>query len=402
MMRSLFSGFAGMRAQQLQMDVIGNNIANANTAGFKSSRVAFEDLLYQSLRAETEELNAVQVGSGVRVGAIETLFGQGSLQPTGNDLDVAISGEGFLVIHQQGDRAYTRAGSLAFQRDGYLIQIPSGGRVMGWMADDAGNLRPGTALQELRAVPGTRAEASASTSVDFAGLLDARLPVGSSIVRDIGVIDPLGRDQTLTITFTRDNADDWSWEIPTLDGSAVLASGSITFSNGKVTAGTAISAPIQLDLQDVITPIFDFTLDFTGCELGGGDATVAGMQAGGVAAGSLREVAIDECGQMIGVFSNGTRRVLGQLALATFANPGGLERTSGNLFAASRASGEANTVTAPGVGRGKFNLGSLEMSNVDLTQEFAAMILSQRAFQANSRIITTTDELLQEIVNLRR
>lgn len=402
MMRSLFSGLTGMRAQQLQMDVIGSNIANVNTAGYKASRVTFEDLLYQSLRAETEVVNAVQVGSGVRAGTIDTLFGQGSPQPTGNGLDLAISGEGFLVLNQQGSRVYTRAGGLSFDKQGYLIQKPSGNRVMGWKADSTGQVQPGLALQELRVEPGTRAQATASTGVWFTGLLDARLPVGSTVVRDIKVIDELGRDHILTISFTRDDATNWSWDIPAPGGGASLGSGVITFSAGRVTAATAVSGPITWDLADGITPPMQFTLDFSGCELGGGETTVAGTQIGGVAAGSLEDVAFDESGQMIGIYSNGTRQVLGQLALAIFTNPGGLERSAQNLFLESGASGTADTRTVPGVGRGKFNLGSLEMSNVDLTQEFAAMILSQRAFQANSRIITTTDELLQEVVNLRR
>ncbi|MGI6610610.1 MAG: flagellar hook protein FlgE [Limnochordia bacterium] len=403
MMRSLFSGLAGMRTQQQFMDVIGNNIANVNTAGYKAGRVTFEDLLYESIRAASDETNPVQVGGGARVSSIDTIFRQGHPQSTGNQHDLAISGDGFLVVQTAEGQGYTRAGVLSFNTEGYLVHTATGNRVMGWTADRNGNVQPGRALKELRAAPGTRAEAAASTGVTFEGLFDARLPLGSTVTSDITVIDPLGDSRSLVITFARDTTTDWSWTVPhPVAGQGQLASGTVTFDAlGRVSAATAVSDPITLDMQDGITPPLDFTLDFTVCELSGGETKVSGQQVGGIAAGTLKEVAIDESGHLIGVFSNGVNRVLGQLALATFVNPEGLQRVSGNLFAETLSSGGADT-RAPGKDRGTLNPGYLEMSNVDLTQEFASMILSQRAFQANSRLITAADELLQEVINLRR
>lgn len=403
MMRSLFSGLAGMRTQQQYMDVIGSNIANVNTAGYKGARTTFEDLLYTSLRTASVGSNPLQVGAGARVASIDTIFMQGNPQSTGSQLDVAISGDGFLVIGVDGRQAYSRSGVLSFSTDGHLVHTATGGRVMGWMAGRDGTIPVGRTLSELRAAPGMRAPAAATTDVVFSGLFDARLPVGTTLTRDIQLVDPLGREQSLIIDFTRTSNDSWSWELR--DPAApdtLLATDIIVFDDQGAVSSGALSAPIELTVADGLAPAFSFSLDFTVCEQGGGEASILADQRGGLEAGTLEDVAIDELGRLVGVFSNGANRVLGQIALATFANPGGLERISGNLFAATGNSGLANTSTAPGDGRGKLSPGYLEMSNVDLTEEFTSMILSQRAFQANSRVVTAADELLQEVINLRR
>ncbi|HHT25881.1 MAG TPA: flagellar hook protein FlgE [Firmicutes bacterium] len=404
MMRSLFSGLAGMRTQQQSMDVIGNNIANVNTTGYKAARVNFEDLLYQSMRTVTGAVNPMQVGGGVRVGSIDTLYGQGSPNPTGNLMDVTIIGRGFIVLNQNDSQVYTRSGNLSFDQDGYLFHTSTGLRVMGWNANVNGQIRPGTDLVELRAKPGERVAAKASTGVSFAGVLDARLPIDSVVQRDFTVIDALGQSRSITIEFTRTSASEWTWSLvnPSAGSFAGPADGQLVFgADGTLSSGGTLPA-MELTFADGITPDLQFTLDFSSCLLTGGDTNLAGAQTGGVAAGALSEVQIDEKGYLIGIFSNGVTRNLGQIALATFANEGGLERAGGSLFKATTSSGNADTSRAPGDERGTFSPGSLEMSNVDLTQEFASMILSQRAFQANSRVVTTTDELLQEVVNLRR
>jgi flagellar hook protein FlgE len=404
MMRSLFSGLAGMRTQQQSMDVIGNNIANVNTTGYKAARVNFEDLLYQSMRTVTSQVNPMQVGGGVKVGSIDTLFGQGSPNPTGSMMDVTITGQGFIVLNQDGNQLYTRSGNLSFDQDGYLFHTSTGMRVMGWNADASGRIRPGTTLTELRAKPGERVAAKASSSVSFSGVLDARLSIGSVVKRDFTVIDALGQSRSITIDFVRNSASEWTWSLANPADASVpgSSSGQLVFdAEGAVISG-GTAPTIDLVFADGITPPIQFTLDFSSCQLTGGDSSIAGSQLGGIAAGTLSEVRIDERGNLVGVFSNGTVRNLGQIALATFANEGGLERAGGSLFKETARSGGADTAKAPGDERGVFSPGSLEMSNVDLTQEFAAMILSQRAFQANSRVVTTTDELLQEVVNLRR
>ena len=274
---------------------------------------------------------------------------------------------------------------------------------MGWTADSNGVIPVGRSLTELRVAPGLRAPAAATTDVVFSGLFDARLPVGTTLTRDITVIDSLGREQTLTIDFTRMDNDTWAWELydPASPGTP-LAADTIRFDGDGRVVGGALSAPVSFTPADGLSATFSFRLDFSACESGGGELSIFADQRGGIEAGNLEDVAIDELGRLVGVFSNGVHRVLGQISLATFANPGGLERLSGNLFAATENSGRANTSTAPGDGRGKFSPGYLEMSNVDLTEEFTSMILSQRAFQANSRVVTAADELLQEVINLRR
>lgn len=401
MMRSLYSGVAGMRSQQMLMDVIGNNIANVGTVGYKASRVTFEDTLNEMIKTGSDRTNPLQVGTGVRVGAVSTLYSQGSMQATGHTLDLGIAGKGFLVMQSGEDRYYTRATSLSFSKDGYLVHTATGNKVLGWQADNAGNIRIGARLQTLQAQAGESSPAAASTAVDFTGVLDARLADGEVVARDITVIDSIGRSHVYVLNFTRVDQSNWDWQMSDEAGNLVAgAGGTITFdADGSVDVGGTANITAALDDR---AENLALTLDFTALEQLGGSSSVTGAQIGGVAAGTLRDVVVDEFGVMSGVFSNGTTRVLGQLALATFTNQEGLMRVGSNIFAETTSSGAADTVAGAGDGRGKFTPGSLEMSNVDLSQEFVSMIVSQRAFQANSRIVTTTDEILQEVVNLKR
>ncbi len=211
MMRSLYSGVTGMRSQQMMMDVIGNNIANVGTFGYKSSRATFEDTLSELIRYGTRSTNPLQIGSGVQVGAINTLYNQGSMQPTGNLLDLGIVGDGFVVLENGGSQYYTRAASLSFDQDGWLVHTATGLRVMGWRADSSGNIRAGTRLQDIQVHLGTPAPVAASTGVTFSGILDARLADGETVTRDITVVDELGRSHVYVLELTRESATEWNW-----------------------------------------------------------------------------------------------------------------------------------------------------------------------------------------------
>lgn len=401
MMRSLYAGVAGMRSQQTLMDVIGGNIANVGTIGYKAARVSFEDMLNETLRIGSAKTNPVQVGTGVQVGAITTMYNQGSLQSTGNDLDLCIAGKGFLVLDNQGERCYTRAASLSLNNQGWLVHTSTGNRVLGWPAAIDGSVRPGARLQALRARPGESSPACASTGIEFSGALDARLADGEVATRDVNVIDSIGRYHTFIVSYARTSSTEWDWSLEDEAGNAIVgASGTITFNaDGTVAAGANANVTVPVDDRAADLTL---ALDFGALVQTGSDTSASGQQIGGVAAGTLRDVAVDEFGYLTGIFSNGTTRILGQLALAVFHNQEGLTRMGSNLFMENISSGAADTDGPPGAGRGKFSPGALEMSNVDLSQEFVSMIVSQRAFQANSRIVTTTDELLQEVVNLKR
>ncbi|HHW10185.1 MAG TPA: flagellar hook protein FlgE [Firmicutes bacterium] len=399
MMRSLYAGVTGMQSQQMLMDVIGSNIANVSTVGYKSARVCFADLLNQTIRGASATTNPMQIGTGVRVGAVNTLYHQGSMQASENELDLGIVGKGFIVLQDGDNRLYTRAASLSFDAEGYLVHTATGLRVLGWRAQADGTINIGTPLAALRAGQGEQMPPTASTGITFDGSFDARLADGEKLFREVTVIDGAGRGHSLVMEFTRISATQWNWNLTAQDGTAI-GNGAITFDgDGKVTAGGQATVVVAMDDRTNDLPL---NLDFSTILQVGGDSSVAGYQIGGMKAGNLYDVSIDEKGILYGIYDNGVTRALGQVALAIFANQEGLERKGNNLFAATMASGEADTKAAAGVGRGLFSPRSLEMSNVDLSREFVSMIISQRAFQANSRVVTTTDELLQEVVNLVR
>jgi len=275
MLRALYSGITGLRAHQTMVDVTGNNIANVNTAGYKSSGTVFEDTLSQMVNNAGAPgtgmggTNPAQVGLGVRVASILGNFTQGAAQTTGRATDLMMAGDGFFMVRGDGQDLYTRAGAFSFESAGNLTN-PDGRMVLGWQANGA------------------------------------------------GVIDP-----------------------------------------------TANPTPIQLP-------------------------------------SGLQSFSFGPDGVLTGVLANGTKQPIAQLAIATFLNPAGLERVGGTAFRTSVNSGAAQVGGANSGGRGSVTAGSLEMSNVDLSQEFTNLIVAQRGFQANSRVISTSDEILQELVNLKR
>lgn len=404
MLRSLFAGVSGLRSHQVRMDVIGNNIANVNTVGFKVSRVNFAEALSQTIRGAQAPsgarggMNPMQVGLGVQVGGVDTLFTQGNLQYTGNLTDLAIQGDGFLMVGDGLRQFYTRDGAIVMDADGNLVHASSGLRLLGWQADATGTVDTAGPLSPLRIPVGTQIPPKATESVLFEGNLGAQGMVGDGWVTTATVFDSLGNPLQLVVEFEKTATNEWAWTAR-YDGTDV-GTGVLTFdASGLVTGGGTASVSFNPNTGGQVLTL---TLDFTSLTQYGGSSTVALRSQDGYATGSLESFAIDGNGVMTGLYSNGRTQILGQVAMALFPNPGGLLKAGNNLYAESSNSGPAAVGEAGSGGRGSLTAGALEMSNVDLAQEFTNMITAQRGFQANARVITTSDELLQELISLRR
>lgn len=421
MLRSLFSAISGLQANQTFMDVVGNNIANVNTVGYKASRVTFEDLLSQTVRggtapgAQTGGINPAQVGLGTQIGSIGMVAAQGNLQATQSPTDLAIQGDGFFVMSNgQGGKLYTRDGGFSLGPNGILTN-ENGLQVLGWKPDPTtGQIDPSQPLQLISIPTGDQMVGQASTEVTFKGNLDQRLdaaatdPTQKSVQATVNLYDSLGQAHQVSVTFTKtsNTTNTWSWATSTTEaGVSVSGSGTATFdpTTGafKDTNGAGPDGTISLTLGNGATSPQSVNVSFANLTQVASDSSVDGP-ADGLAPGSLSSFTIGADGTVTGVYSNGLQRLLGEVATASFANPEGLMRQGGNAFSSSPNSG-GPVIGAPGSGgRGALSSGFLEMSNVDLAQEFTNMIQAERGFQASSRVITTSDEILQELVNLKR
>lgn len=388
MLRSLYSGISGLRSHQTMLDVTGNNIANVNTTGFKASATQFQDTLSQLTKgagAPQEALggtNPAQVGLGVQVAGVITNFSQGSAQATGRATDMMISGDGFFITRQGGETLYTRAGAFTPDAEGRLV-TPDGSFVQGWPAVN-GVVQEGGAIGDLRTTRGAVSPAEATTTARVSGNLpsDAAQPI--TVVEE--AYDANGATRQLELTFTRAGA---GWNVSGRDSNGAVGNTTLTMTNGKAAAGSAITVGgVAVDLSAV-----------TGyAEL----KTVSISERNGRTAGTLESFSVGADGTLIGAFSNGGRQPLGRVALAGFVNPAGLEKAGGSAYRATANSGNGEIGAAGTNGLGPLDGGTLEMSNVDLSQEFTNLIVAQRGFQANARIITTSDEVLQELANLKR
>jgi flagellar hook protein FlgE len=425
MLRSLFSAVSGLRGQQTMMDVIGNNIANVNTAGYKSSSTVFEDTLSQVVKAAGAPqgagggTNPAQVGLGVRLGAITTNFSQGAAQMTGRQTDIAIQGDGFFVVKQDGQTLYSRAGAFNFDARGNLVN-PDGAVVQGWLADKNGAINTNGPISTLTLPIGQAIAPQATDLVHVGGNLPADSVVadpaatppvpGTTIVNSIDVYDSQGRAVPATFTYTHSAANTWDLAVTvpnaggtgsTSVGSAALtwdpvgktfSSTSVTLSGASLTtAGYVFPADVTAALGTTAQPLTQFAAS----------NTVQALDQNGSAMGSLQSFTMSPDGTLIGIFSNGLKQSLGQVALASFNNPPGLEKVGGSLYGATVNSGTPGVGTAGSGGRGSLSSGTLEMSNVDLAQEFTNLVVAQRGFQANSRVVTASDEILQDLVNMK-
>jgi flagellar hook protein FlgE len=431
MLTSLFTAVSGMNANGTALSVIGDNVANMNTHGFKASRAAFGDILSQSLGTS-------QVGRGVAVTSVKPTFTQGTFENTANVLDLAIGGEGLFIVSDADGTFYSRAGQFALDKDGNIVN-PNGLRLQGYLySSTAASSAPvinsigDINLSTLNSPPNPTSTVSISANLDsresIPGAFDVTDPNNTSnFSTSITVYDSLGNGHVVNIYFRKDTeattGNTWEW-FAVVDASASLsgnteiqAQGTLDFdNNGALDTESAITYPLAsggFDFSggaaDGQAINFNFGTSLTeggagldgATQFGSTSATIFQNQ-DGYSSGSLRSITIDQDGTITGIFTNGQTRAIGQIALAKFIAPEELTKMGKNLFAESSGSGQP-IICAPGTsGTGQVLSSTLEMSNVDLAEEFVKMIISQRGYQANSRIVSTSDELMAELVNLTR
>lgn len=372
----------------------------------------------------------MQVGLGMGLASIDTIFTDGSFSPTGKSTDLGIAGDGFFILSNGQNQMYTRNGAFDFDTLGNFVMPGSGYKVVGWKADANGNIDVTQPTTNIQIPVGATMPAKASSKITYGGnlLADATAGVTSQTTASIEVYDSQGNAYKVSGTFEKLAADatatppvpDNTWSFtpasPIKNSSGAIVgnvsggTSTITF-NGDGTYKAVTTTPL------VITPpagspyagagTTTVNLDFAAMtQYGGGGSTTATsnvtVDRDGYTAGTLESKTVSSTGVISGRFSNGQSQDLAQVALASFNNPGGLEKYGESLYVKSNNSGEPRVGTSGTGGRGKFSPGTLEMSNVDLATEFSNMIVTQRGFQANSKVITTTDTMLEELVNLKR
>ncbi len=483
MMMSMFSSVSGLRAHQSQMDVIGNNIANVNTVGFKSSRSTFQEIFSQTFQGASSPdaatgrggTNPMQVGLGMSVSSIDVMMTSGSVQRTDSPTDISIEGEGFFIVRTGNEGAYTfsRAGNFTIDRMGNLVTA-TGLNVYGWMKydqTDSGyefdkqepiqavnlyedeynlNKRIIAAQKSTEAVMAGNLDARNSpliaTVADYASLYNRTLFTdevdaagaatpdgipdrgGTNLSPDylvpLNVYDDLGNAYKININMWKHAV---SSEDPSTTGQpAPITSWYYTVSGGNDAPGTNASGFVAFDATgklvtsdaanlnniptitispniDTGAQPFNIELNLKQLSMYATDSSVKPLRVDGYPPGTLVTFSVGSDGILTGVYDNGRQQPLGRIGLATFANPAGLQKAGNNLFTATSNSGEFTFASFPGgEGAGSLVPGTLEMSNVDLAKQFTDMIITQRGFQANSRVMTTSDEILQELANMKR
>ena len=414
MIRSLRTGVSGLKSHQVRMDVISNNIANVNTTAFKRGRAAFNELLGQTLlgvgrTAGGRGINPAYVGLGVSVGSIDVNFAQGALENTGVATDLGINGDGFFVV-RGGDRIYlTRAGNFTINRFGELV-TNSGLQVQGWAFDENGELRS-AALEDVRIPFSATAPPRQTENIYVRGNLNAELAAGETVTVSTVVYAPQGKARTIIIEFTKtSNPNEWQWNLLDEDGNplgvTITSDNLITFdTQGNLDPAEALQT-FDWDIDNDGT-LESFTLNLAGADDAltqyAGSTTATVRDQDGQPPGSLIGFSINQEGIVELNFSNGYQQKIYQLALGSVNNVNGLQQVGDNLWSLTSSSGDL------ALGRAGIELnrtvivaGTLEMSNVDLATEFTDMIVTQRGYQASARIITTSDEMLQELVQLKR
>ncbi len=403
---------SGLTASSIALSTIANNLANLNTVGYKETRVLFRDLFYQTLGSNGAG-DPLQQGAGTAISAMPSMFTQGNIDPSGVATDVAITGEGLFVTQKDGVVSYTRAGNFEVDKSAQLVTA-EGAQVMGYPAVN-GAISRGQGLAPLVLGTGTISPAVATGNVQVRTNLNAAASVGDSYSTPLTVYDSLGASHVLKFTFTKAAANQWGYAItiPAADvggtGAATsIGSGTLSFDgSGNLTSPVADVAGIAVSgLADGASSMsFNWKL-YDGSsglltQVAAPSSTVSSLQDGS-GSGALVSFAIGADGTITGTFSNDKTAVLGQLALAKFGNVEGLLRSGRNSFIATLASGDAVIGAAGTGGRGSLSGGALELSNVDIAKEFAALIVAQRGFQANARVVTTFDEITQDTINLKR
>jgi flagellar hook protein FlgE len=435
---SFYTALSGLQGSSTALNVVGNNLANINTTGFKRSRANFGQIMASTISGISGSGNPVQIGLGVKSTEIVSRFDQGSIQTTGIKTNLAIQGEGFFQVALNGTNGYTRSGNFGFDEQGFLIAA-NGGRVQGFLGTlPDGSLDNSSGIQDIQIDLGQAAPPKATELARFITNLSAEAADADSYATTIEVFDSKGvsHQVTLTMTKTMDNAGpppttDWAYQFAfngdtanvTGGGAANTGSGTLVFdaSGNLVTVdgndiqaagyteptisvsglpGGANDLTFEWDAVDTPSDASQASRGFV-TNYGNTNSTGTLFQ-DGYGSGVLQDIDFDQEGTMIGFFSNGLTLELARVAVATFNNRNGLKQTDGGFYLPTAASGPASIDGEGTGGRGSILASSLESSNVDIAEEFTDMIIHQRGYQSNSRTIVTIDQLLQEAINLKR
>lgn len=410
----MYAGVSGMMAFGNAMNVTGDNIANVNTVGFKSGRANFADILANQVANGS---TTMQFGNGTHINNVASSFASGSRQATGNATDMMIEGAGFFTVRDSTNNGkyYTRAGQFTISDKGKLVN-PNGMIVQGYkMTTNASGVATRTAAPTDIDITGVQSVPKATTNFRMGLNLNSSASAGSTFSTSFNVYNALGEATTISYTFTKNTASQ-SWHYAaagpsgtTLSGSA--ASGTITFSDQGIITSPASNLTLSISNfpsgAQPLTMTWNLVNSVTGQprnEITGysSDSTTNAMLQDGYSTGVLRGLSVDDKGIISGLFSNGQTQEMWQLQLADFISPWGLTRVGDSMYAETSQSGQPIVGVAKAGGFGSVSGSALELSNVDLSQQFVDMIQNQRAFQANSRIITTVDSMMQEAVNLVR
>jgi flagellar hook protein FlgE len=423
---SLYTGVSGMTAQGEALGVIGDNIANSNTAGFKASRAEFQDIISKNLKGI---LGGNQIGRGVKIGAVNPILAQGNVDPTEKATDLAISGDGYFVLRGTDGESFTRDGSFHFDKEGYLVTNDNQ-RVQGFEADEkgrvinkVGDIRFPRVLTPAKATTKVRMELNLDSRADLAKKFDDKDPFTTShYSTGVEVFDSQGNKHLMTAFFNKVNDREWEYH-GMVDGKEVtggdagvlkeVCRGKLTFNvDGKLETeeltkssfnfkdGALQDQQIAIDFGDSIKT--DGGKGVEGSKQYGRESDLIGWGQDGASAGTINNMSFNDQGVLTALYSNGEARDLAQICLAKFENPESLFKVGNNRLKESREGGTPSIGVAAQAGRGKLFAKSLERSTVDLGTEFVNLIQAQRGFQSNAKTITTTDQLLEEVINLKR
>ena len=423
---SLYTGVSGLTAQGEALGVVGDNIANANTTGFKASRAEFQDVVSKSLRGL---LGGNQIGRGVKIGAVNPILSQGNVDATEKATDLAISGDGYFTLRGNDGESFTRDGSFHFDKEGYLVSNDNQ-KVQGFEADEKGNIV--NKMSDIR-FPRALIPAKATQTITMDLNLDSRTEVGkvfnpkdphstSNYSTGVEMFDSQGNKHLLTMFFNK--TADRQWDVHGMCEGKEVVGGKpgefaevyqerITFTpDGKLdteqvqksafnfTGGALQNQQLKIDFGDSIAT--DKGKGLIGTKQYGKESDLITWRQDGSAAGTITNLSFSDEGVLTAVYSNGTAQDLAQVSLAKFENPESLFKVGNNRLKEARDSGPPSIGKANSAGRGKLFAKSLERSTVDLATEFVNLIQNQRSFQANAKTITTTDELLNEVIQLKR
>jgi len=416
MFTSFSTALSALSAHSTAIDVVANNLANLNTPGFKASVVSFHDLVTQSLGAG---LGETQVGFGVGRPITLREFSQGALQTTSSPLDAAIQGDGFFIVQAaNGATEYTRGGNLQVDSDGNLVTA-TGEKLQGW-TENNGAIDTNGVIGNISVPVGSVKAPQATTSFSFDINLNAAAPAGTTdgtYSTSIQIYDSLGAAHVVTATFTKDatTAGQWNYSLSIPDSDMANPpftplTGSVTFdSNGKLLTPAATDTAPQLQIQGLADGASDMTINWNLFNNGTPRLTqfaqpsaVAALAQDGQPAAQLTKVGLADGGKILAQYSNGTQEVVGQLAMATVRNPESLIAVGNSNYQLSAASA-LPAIGVPGTGgRGTVVGGSVESSTVDIAQEFTNLIVLQRGYQANAKVVTAVDQLSQDTINLKQ